>query len=335
MLQLAPDLARPRLAGEVEVATRLDDWSRNELLLLERGDPEALRLIGESRSEALGVMRETMRSYTRGNWTGRGFLAGRVSPQIRTTATREHMVTGLLASQWGLLGTLGLVGMLLGVVAPISSRHPRPAGSSRPAPLVAGLIAAAGLTLVAVVLPSPANALVLGAVVAAGLGAALASALLPGVRGIPEGLATWLWDDPGARAGEGDAPSVPAGPPANPFRILSAAALVSFSAAGLYMILANYGLVLFTGKNVYLLGLDSLSDTIEALALIGIGVGALGLAEEAAATGEKSASGASPDGPSPARPHGPAPDRDLVPSAPGAKRRVQPGDTPRIARRAR
>ena len=40
--------------------------------------------------------------------------------------------------------------------------------------------------------------------------------------------------------------------------------------AGLYMVLANYGLVLFTGKNVYLLGLDSVGDVLESLALLGL-----------------------------------------------------------------
>jgi len=72
----------------------------------------------------------------------------------------------------------------------------------------------------------------------------------------------------------------PADPWTNPLRVLSVAALVSFAAAGAYMILANYGLVLFTGKNVYLLGLDSLGDTLEGLALIAMGVGAWTSARE-------------------------------------------------------
>ena len=33
------------------------------------------------------------------------------------------------------------------------------------------------------------------------------------------------------------------------------------------MVLANYGLVLFTGKNVYGLALDSIGDLLETLAL--------------------------------------------------------------------
>ena len=282
VLQFAPDLARPRLSDTVEVATRLEDWSRNELLLLERGDPDALRLIGESRSEALGVMRETMRSYTRGNWTGRGFLAGAVSPQIRSTATREHVVTGLLASQWGLLGTLGLAGMLMAVLVPIVSPGPRrgsraPAGTPAPHLPAATATAAVVILAAAVVLPSPANAVVVGTVVILVLTVTLTPAFRPAARAVPEGLAIRLWP---SRAGGADGEPVPsrADPWANPLRVLSVAALVSFSAAGVYMILANYGLVLFTGKNVYLLGLDSLSDTLEGLVLLGMGAGASTLA---------------------------------------------------------
>lgn len=187
-LQVAPGLLRPLLPDTEGPRSGLEEWSRNELLLLERGDPDALRLIGESRSEALAVMRETMRSYTRGNWWGQGFLEGRVSSQIRTTATREHVVTGLLASQWGAPGTLGLLALLAAVVRPLA----------------------------------------------------------PAVR---------RWS---SRA-----------------QFVSATALLTFSTAGVYMVFANYGWALFTGKNVYLLGLDSLGDTLEALALLGLASAAL------------------------------------------------------------
>lgn len=290
VLQFAPDLARPGLSDRVEVASRLEDWSRNELLLLERGDPDALRLIGESRSEALGVMRETMRSYTRGNWTGRGFLAGAVSPQIRGTATREHVVAGLLASQWGLLGTLGLAGMLVAVLVPTVAlrcrQGSRPAESAAVPRPAAAMATGAALTLVAAVgLPSPANAVVVGAVVALGLAVTLTPVVVVSASGVvPKGLATWLWSSGAGTAAPGASerllPRAEAW--ANPLRVLSVAALVSFAAAGVYMILANYGLVLFTGKNVYLLGLDSLGDTLEALVLIAMGVGALTLAGEGA-----------------------------------------------------
>ena len=287
-LQFAPDLARPGMSDRVGTPSRLEDWSRNELLLLERGDPDALRLIGESRSEALGVMRETMRSYTRGNWTGRGFLAGAVSPQIRGTAPREHMVTGLLASQWGLLGTLGLAGMLMAVLVPIVSPRRRqwsraPASAAVPRPPDAMAAAAVLVLAAAVGLPSPANAVVVGTVVVLGLAVTLIPVVAGSASGVvPEGLTVWLWSS-GASVAASEAPEEflpPADPWANPLRVLSVAALVSFAAAGVYMILANYGLVLFTGKNVYLLGLDSLGDTLEALALIAMGVGAWTLARE-------------------------------------------------------
>ena len=196
-LQAAPGLLRPFLPDTEGPRSGLEEWSRNELLLLERGDPDALRLIGESRSEALAVMRETMRSYTRGNWLGQGFLEGRVSSQIRTTATREHVVTGLLASQWGAPGTLGLLALLAAVVRPLA---------------------------------------------------------------------------PAARSWSSRA------------HFVSATALLTFSTAGLYMVFANYGWAMFTGKNVYLLGLDSLGDTLEALALLG--VAAAGLAAAALARPE-------------------------------------------------
>ena len=219
-LQAAPGLLRPFLPDTEGPRSGLEEWSRNELLLLERGDPDALRLIGESRSEALAVMRETMRSYTRGNWLGQGFLEGRVSSQIRTTATREHAVTGLLASQWGAPGTLGLLALLAAVVRPLA---------------------------------------------------------------------------PAARSWSSRA------------HFVSATALLTFSTAGLYMVFANYGWAMFTGKNVYLLGLDSLGDTLEALALLG--VAAAGLAAAALArpeSADRSPPGAR-DGPPalPSAPDGP------------------------------
>lgn len=54
--------------------------------------------------------------------------------------------------------------------------------------------------------------------------------------------------------------------------------MLAFAVSSLYMILANYGYLLFTGKNVYLFGLDSGSDTIEALGLLlifALGAGAV------------------------------------------------------------
>ncbi len=49
-------------------------------------------------------------------------------------------------------------------------------------------------------------------------------------------------------------------------------ALLTFGTSSAYMILANYGWVLFTGKNAYLLGLDSLGDVLEGGALLGLGL---------------------------------------------------------------
>ncbi len=275
-LQAAPDLVRFRPASETDVATRLEDWSRNELLLLERGDPEALQLIGESRSEALGVMRETMRSYTRGNWTGHGFLAGRVSPQIRATSVREHAVTGLLASQWGLAGALALTAVLASVAAagwPARRAPTNAAATASQATAARPVAVAAGAALVLASLPWPANLLALGTAVAVGLGVALISAWLPAVRAFPARWGDWLWSS--ARA-----PTAPPAPVPLP-AIVSTTALTTLAGAGVYMILANYGLVLFTGKNVYFLGLDSLSDTAEALALVGLGVWASARADAA------------------------------------------------------
>jgi hypothetical protein len=42
---------------------------------------------------------------------------------------------------------------------------------------------------------------------------------------------------------------------------------LTFGLASLYMILANYGLTLFTGRNAYLLGLDSRADVLESFLL--------------------------------------------------------------------
>jgi len=50
-------------------------------------------------------------------------------------------------------------------------------------------------------------------------------------------------------------------------RSLALLAGLTFSTASLYMLLANYRLTLFTGKNPYLLGLDSTADLLEALVL--------------------------------------------------------------------
>ena len=55
--------------------------------------------------------------------------------------------------------------------------------------------------------------------------------------------------------------------PALAGRALALLAGLTFGTASLYMLLANYRLTLFTGKNPYLLGLDSTADLLEALVL--------------------------------------------------------------------
>jgi hypothetical protein len=82
------------------------------------------------------------------------------------------------------------------------------------------------------------------------------------------------------RARSPDAPAEPdapqdgtARPPSLTYSaILASLFLFTFACSGVYMILANYNLVSFTGKNVYFLGLDSASDLLEGLALLAGGL---------------------------------------------------------------
>ncbi len=258
-----------RVGGGAE--GRMGEWNRNELLLLERGDPDALRRIGERRSEALAVMRETMRSYTRGNWFGKGFLDGRVSNEIESTAVREHTVSALLASQWGLAGALGLVLLLLIIVLPL---HPGGAvpgmGNTR---AIVGVSAAlfAVLLLPALGLPQPFGTLftTLGSVMVVG------AFVLPAARATVARASV-----PGENAARTRAPETSAA--ANPFPLhatIAALFLLTLAGTGLYMVLANYGLVLFTGKNVYFFGLDSVGDALEGLILLAGGAAALAFNE--------------------------------------------------------
>jgi hypothetical protein len=57
-------------------------------------------------------------------------------------------------------------------------------------------------------------------------------------------------------------------------------AALTFAFTGLYMILANYQVVLFTGKNPYLLGLDSAGDVMESLVLLLLGAAGSALARD-------------------------------------------------------
>jgi len=113
---------------------------------------------------------------------------------------------------------------------------------------------------------------VVGTVVSIVLAATLIPAWHPASRLVPDGVTKRLWSRAArdATAPANDRLPPGADPWGQPFGVLSVSALVSFAVAGAYMILANYGLVLFTGKNVYLLGLDSLGDTLEALVLLGL-----------------------------------------------------------------
>lgn len=246
LAQSAPQLLRPVWLGGARTEGRLGEWNRNELLLLERGDPHALRRIGQRRSEALAVMRETMRSYTRRNWLGRGFLEGRVSNEIQDTATREHAVSALLASQWGLAGVLGLVLLLVAVPLPLARTGTVPRGDDARRLLRAGLVLFVPLYIAALVLPSPFGALLTVIAALAALGSFAASA--------------WSGVRTESSVGTGGDEVVE---PTNLHATLAALLLLTFACSGLYMVLANYGLTFFTGKNVYLLGLDSVSDALE------------------------------------------------------------------------
>lgn len=271
LIQAAPAVLQPVWGASGQPEGRMGEWNRNELLLLERGDPHALRRIGQRRSEALAVMRETMRSYTRGNWFGKGFLNGRVSPEIQETATREHLVSALLASQWGAAGVGGLVALLtiplllLGMTAVLPG-----ASAARPVARL-GAVLFGGLYIPSLVLPAPFGALFVGLA---------SSALL---------LTFWLSvrhaDAPAPAADDRPADIAQTEPP--PFNgLLAALLLLTFSCAGLYMVLANYGLAFFTGKNVYLLGLDSVSDALEGAILLAGGAAALSWGRPAPAASE-------------------------------------------------
>jgi hypothetical protein len=257
LLQMAPALLVPAAADVGRADVRMSEWNRNELLLLERGDPQSLRLIGQRRSEALAVMRETMRSYTRGNWLGNGFLDGRVSHEIQDTATREHAVSALLASQWGLAGTLGLTVLLLCVLMPARAEIDPGDGARARRTLRDAALLLAVLVLASFVLPAPFDAVLVLLASLALVGAALYPAAVP--ANAAEALDTEADEAAGSAAG------IRFGP------LVGALALAVFACSSLYIVLANYGLVFFTGKNVYLLGLDSVSDALEGLALLALG----------------------------------------------------------------
>lgn len=247
LVQLQPKI--PLEAGDPsQPHFRLQPWKTSQLRLLEFGDPGALQLIGQRRSEALGAMSETMRAYTRGPLGGAGYFEGEVSPELRATAAQEHVVSALLVGQWGWFGAVGLVLVLCALLAPAaawwrSAAPPLPA-PRRPAGAVAALILAVLLALSSVLpLSGPWR---------------LVSIVLIVVLPVVLALA---WAHGGvAGTGTGSSPLPRTGAAAVLF-------LFTLAFAGLYMVLANFGMALFTGKNVYVLGLDSIGDVLESLVL--------------------------------------------------------------------
>jgi hypothetical protein len=235
--------------GMAEETLRMQEWENDQLRLVERRHPEALIEIGHERSEALSIMRTVMRSYTRGkgSFAGRGFLGMPVSGDIAVTAPREHVPSALIAAYWGWLGTLGILLLLGTLLLPLCALWPEddedPGRANGRAFILFG-----GLALVLTVvyfLPALPTALVLLVMVC--------------------GIAFLCWHERGSPV---------AGPRLFPLpwlpELIAASALATMVFASLYMILSNYGVTLFTGKNVYLLGLDSLSDLLESLALLGL-----------------------------------------------------------------
>jgi hypothetical protein len=182
---------------------------------------------------------------------------------------------------------LGLVALLLAMVAPaLELFRPRSAGreAGRAVAMTALLVLA--LAPVAYVLPSPFNALVVlllslcGAVVLLGPVVGFDRVWVVGGAGQPGAGAEPPSGEPES-SDEASAPSFPA--------FVAVGATVTMALAGLYMVLANYGFVFFTGKNVYLLGLDSVGDLLESAALFTMAAAALTVccrSEVAPVTGE-------------------------------------------------
>ena len=249
LVQAQPRLALP--AGDAsQPQFRMQPWSTSELRLLERGDPAALQLIGQRRSEALGAMSETMRAYTRGPIVGAGYFLGKVSPELRATAAQEHAVSALLVSQWGWFGAVGVVLLLSALLAPVSRwwRAHTPAAAFTQGGVFLSALVLAGLLLCSLILPQGgAWRLVTALVVVGGSGV---------------GALAWLWRERVARP-----VTLPAGRVLGFHGAAAALFLLTLCGAGLYMVVANYGLVLFTGKNVYGLALDSIGDLLETLVL--------------------------------------------------------------------
>ena len=235
----------------------MEAWSRDELLILDRLNPEFLQNIGQARSEAVAVQRATMEAYTRSGLRGSGFLQGSVSPEIRVTAVHEHTASVFVAGEWGLAGGLFLLCLhLLVFCAVLRLGFHRPGRTVRAGSLVLALFAVVAFGIWAAVLSDWLAWIVLGL-------AALPHVFLDRVYSQDAGqvgperhrlasldIGTWL----------------------------AVTAVIYFVANNVFMLLGNYGLTLFTGKNIFFFGLDSMSDYLESfviVAIIGIGFGSM------------------------------------------------------------
>ncbi len=242
-------------------------WTRDELLILDRLSADALQSIGQTRSEAVAVQRATMEAYTRSGLTGAGFLQGGVSPEIRVTAVHEHTASVYVAGEWGALGAIFLSLLFILCFGGIAHLGLREEGQWRLAPSaisvwLAGLLAFLFWVRLA---PGPIGWLVLGTVSILYLSAVRLTRPTPTVTPWQPGTglrSPGSFSSPLTRLDLG--------------LWIAVSAVSYFVANNFFMLLANYGLTLFTGKNIYFLGLDSVSDLAEAviiLLLIGGGVG--------------------------------------------------------------
>jgi hypothetical protein len=250
-LQVRADLV-PYLGDGEGTSYQTARLDANALRVIGQSDPQQLVGLGLRQSEALGVMYETMSRYTSG--PGLGYLHNEVSVELKATSVREHVVSALLAAQWGASGPIALL-FLLGAFAAcaIWMHFARPGGGAAVSAFE-GVAWLGGTTFALWLLWLPLGLLPRP-------WGFVACVLLPIVAMT---YLTWASEGPAAA-------QTPVVPTARS-RTLATLFVLTFALSGIYMVLANYGLVAFTGKNVYGLGLDSISDIIESTALLGGGV---------------------------------------------------------------
>jgi hypothetical protein len=255
VVQMRPTLAlssadpdRPRYEDQ--------DWSANDLRLLVRGNAGAIRLIGQRRSEAVGIMQATMNAYTAGPLMGPGYFRGTVSDELKATATREHVPSVFIIGQWGIAGGVGFLLMLISILAPSSAQVSLAPKWATRSIVVAPLVVALALAAIAAAIPAaPPWGLSIVAVVGVVGGSIVAYRRTRGTLSpmeLPPNLATVCAD----------------------------LFLFTLAFSGIYMLFANLGVLLFTGKNVYFFGLDSLGDLIEGLVLLAVAAWALSRRDE-------------------------------------------------------